>query len=110
MILFVTIICQMHGTIISSYYSSMLNVNSNENSFKQQKKSVTIYEIRKNIESDVTELSKLRNIYLKNPMIGYLTINLFENNVINFREIGHQAPIDIIYVDETKLDSCYPDS
>ena len=43
-------------------------------------------------------------------MIGYLNINHFENKVINFREICHQAPIDIICVDETKLDSSYPDS
>ena len=47
---------------------------------------------------------------MKNPMIGYLNINHFENKVINFREICHQAPIDIICVDETKLDSSYPDS
>ena len=43
-------------------------------------------------------------------MIGYLNINHFENKVINLREICHQAPIDIIRVDETKLDSSYPDS
>ena len=43
-------------------------------------------------------------------MISYLNINHFENKVINFREICHQAPIDIICVDETKLDSSYPDS
>ena len=66
--------------------------------------------IGKNIESDATEPSRLRNTYLKNPMIGYLNINHFENKVINFREICHQAPIDIICVDETKLDSSYPDS
>ena len=43
-------------------------------------------------------------------MIGYLNISHFENKEINFREICHQAPIDIICVDETKLDSSYPDS
>ena len=31
----------MHGTIIRTYYSSMLNVNSNENFFKQQTKRQT---------------------------------------------------------------------
>ena len=45
---------------------------------------------------------------MRNPVIGYLNINHFENK-INFREICHQAPIDIICVDETKLDSSYPD-
>ena len=43
-------------------------------------------------------------------MIGYLNINHLENKVINFREICHQAPKDIICVDETKPDSSYPDS
>ena len=43
-------------------------------------------------------------------MIGYLNINHFENKVINFKEICHQAPIGIICVDETKLDSSSPDS
>ena len=28
----------------------------------------------KNFESDVSELSRLRSTYLKNPMIGYLNI------------------------------------
>ena len=46
---------------------------------------------------------------MKNPMIGYLYINCFENKVINFREICHQAPIDIICLDETTLDSSCPD-
>ena len=43
-------------------------------------------------------------------MIGYPNIHHFENKVINFREICHQASIDIICVDETKLESSYPDS
>ena len=43
-------------------------------------------------------------------MIGYLNINLFENKVIYFGEICHQARIDIICVDATKLDASYPDS
>ena len=41
----------------------------------------------------LTELSRLRNMYLKNPMICYLNINHFENKVINFREICHQARV-----------------
>ena len=91
-------------------YDNLLNVNSNKTNFQQQTKSDTVDEIGKNIESDVTELLRLRNTYLKNPMIGYLNINHFENKVINFREICHQAPIDIICFDETKLNSSCPDS
>ena len=58
----------------------------------------------------MTELLRLGNTYLKNPMIDYLNINHFENKVKNFREICHQAPIDIICVHEKQLDSSYPDS
>ena len=47
---------------------------------------------------------------MKNPIVSYLNINHFENKVIHFREICHQALIDFICVDETKLDSSYPDS
>ena len=64
--------------------------------------SVTVDEIGKNIESDVTKFSRLRNTYLRNPLIGYLNINHFENKVINFREICHQVPTYIICVDETE--------
>ena len=88
----------------------LLNVNSNEKRFQQQTKSVTVDETDKNNESDVTELSRLSNTYLKNLMISYLNINHFENKVINLREICHKARIDIIFVDETKRDSSYPDS
>ena len=88
----------------------MLKVNSNKKNFQQQTKSVTIDDIGKNIKSSVTELSRLRNIYLKNPVIGYLNIHLFENKVTNFSEVCHQASIDIVCVDETKFDSSYPDS
>ena len=34
-------------------------------------------------------------------MIGYVSINDFENKVIHFREICHQGPIDIVCVDKT---------
>ena len=54
------------------------------------------------------QLSRLRNTYLKNAMIAYLNINHFEDKVINFKKICHQAPIDIIRFDEAKLDSSYP--
>ena len=36
-------------------------------------------------------------------MIGYLNVNHFENKITNFREICHQAPIDIIYVNEANI-------
>ena len=79
-------------------HDNLLKVISNEKSFQQQRKSVNVDEIGKNIESDVTELLSLRNTYLKTPMIGYLNINHFEDKVIHFREICPQGPIDFICV------------
>ena len=38
---------------------SLLNVNCNENKIQQQTKSINVDEIGKNIQSDVTELSRL---------------------------------------------------
>ena len=45
---------------------NLLNVSSNEKDFQQQTKSVTVDEIGKNIESDVTEL-KAKKYFSKNP-------------------------------------------
>ena len=45
--------------------------------FQQQTKSVIVDKMGKNIESSVTELSRLRNTYLKNLMIGYLKYKSF---------------------------------
>ena len=53
---------------------------------------------------------ELRNNYSSNPIIGYLNINSFQNKVISFREIIKKAPLDIICIDETKLDQSFPDS
>ena len=56
---------------------NLLNVKSNEKNFQQQTKSVIVDKMGKNIESGVTELSRLRNTYLKNLMIGYLKYKSF---------------------------------
>ena len=44
---------------------NLLNAISNKKNFQQQTKSVNVDETGKNIESDVTELSRLRNTYWK---------------------------------------------
>ena len=56
---------------------NLLNVKSNEKNFQQQTKSVIVDKMGKKIESGVTELSRLRNTYLKNSMIGYLKYKSF---------------------------------
>ena len=62
------------------------------------------------IESDVSGLVKLRKDYMKNPSIGYLNINSLSDKIIYLREICLKTSIDILCVDETKLDSSYPNA
>ena len=63
-----------------------------------------------NIESDVSGLVKLRKDYINNPSIGYLNINSLSEKVIYLREICRKTSINILCVDETKLDSPYPNA
>ena len=63
-----------------------------------------------NIESDVSGLVKLRKDYINNPSIGYLNINSLSEKIIYLGEICLKTSIDILCVDETKLDSSYPNA
>ena len=48
-------------------------------------------------------LSKLNKVYPNNPIIGYLNINYF-------RDVISASEIDILCIDETKLDTSFPNS
>ena len=63
-----------------------------------------------NIESDVSGLVKLRKDYINNPSIRYLNITNLSEKIIYLREICLKTSIDILCVDETKLDSSYPNA
>ena len=43
-------------------------------------------------------------------MIGYLNINSLRNKISDVREILFNASIDILCIDETKLDCSFPES
>ena len=45
-----------------------------------------------------------------NPIIGYLNINHLASEIDYLREICSKLPIDILCIDDTKLDSSYPDA
>ena len=47
---------------------------------------------------------KTRKTYEKNVIIGYLNINSLRTKILNLKEILHKAPIDMLCIDETKLD------
>ena len=63
-----------------------------------------------NNELDLESLQKLRNPYRSNPLIGYLNINFLQHKIDSLREILKKSSLEIICVDETKLDEGFPES
>ena len=61
------------------------------------------------VSSYIKGLIDLRKRFPFNPLIGYININSLKEKVIPLREILSNAPIDVLCVDETKLDSSFPD-
>ena len=51
---------------------------------------------------------KTRKTCEKKIIIGYLNINFLRTKILNLKEILHKAPIDILCIDETKLDETFP--
>ena len=64
----------------------------------------------KNIDFYLEALAKLRRDYPSNPMIGYLNINSIRNKIVQLTNICKISPIEILCVDETKLDSRFPNA
>ena len=62
------------------------------------------------IKLDIDGLIKVRNTYPNNPIVGYLNINTLQNKIISLREIIAKALLDVLCVDETKLDDSFPNS
>ena len=59
-------------------------------------------------ESDLEGLINLRKAYQNNPLIAYLNINSLREKIISLREILKKAKSDVLYVDEIKLGSSFP--
>ena len=53
---------------------------------------------------------KTRKTYGKITIIGYLNINSLRTKIVCLKEILHKAPIDILCIDQTKLDETFPDA
>ena len=63
-----------------------------------------------NFDSDLQKLKVLRVKNDSNPIVAYLNINSLGEKINHLREICKESPIDILCVDETKIDSSYPDA
>ena len=59
----------------------------------------------KNIDSNPEALAKLRRNYPSYPMIGYSNINSIRNKIEQLTDICKTSPIEILCIDESKLDS-----
>ena len=60
--------------------------------------------------SSVSELIELRKKYPNNSIIGYLNINSLRNKITDLREKMSKVSLDIVCIDERKLDESFTDS
>ena len=62
-----------------------------------------------NNELDLEGLQKLRNQYHSDPLIGYLNINFLQHKIDSLRKMLKKSSLEIICIDETKLDKSFRD-
>ena len=62
------------------------------------------------MDLDIDGLIDLRVNNPFNPIVGYLNINSLRNKIDDLREVCKKVQIDILCIDETKLDDSFPDS
>ena len=66
-------------------------------------------ENNKTVKGDLEDLANIRNKNKNNPLIGYLNINSLKKKIVSLRGILEKTPIDILCIDEIKLDESFPD-
>ena len=59
---------------------------------------------------DLDGLNKLSKEHQNNPIIGYLNISSLGNKINHLREICRKTQINVLCIDETKLDESFPDA
>ena len=52
----------------------------------------------------------MREVYSKNPILGYSNINSLINKMVSSRDVVAKFPTDILCIDETKLDDRFSNS
>ena len=66
--------------------------------------------VSENFDSDLKKLKVLSVENDSNPIVVYLNINSLGKKINHLREIREDSAIDILCVDETRIDSSYPDA
>ena len=87
-----------------------MSSNYQRNNKNQNKVPTCSLNTDKNIDSDREALAKLRRDKPFYPMIGYLNINSIRNNIVQLTDICKTSPTEILCIDETKLDSSFPNA
>ena len=54
---------------------------------------------------DTKDPVKMREVYSKNPILGYVSINSLRNKIVRLRDVVAKDPINILCIDETKCHS-----
>ena len=55
-------------------------------------------------------MAKLKRVYPSNPLIGYLNIDSTRNKIVQLTDVCETSPIEILRIDETKLESSFPNA
>ena len=63
-----------------------------------------------NLDPDLCNLQLLKQKYHSNPFISWLNINNLLKKFDSLRQICIMSPLEILWVDETKLDRSFPNS
>ena len=84
-------------------------IKSNKNSTNRGE-SENKDEISNSLSNDISGLINLRKDFSKNPFLSYLNINSLGGKFNKVREFCFKTEVDILCIDETKIDPSYPDS
>ena len=58
-------------------------------------------------QADINDLLEMREVYPKNPVLGYLNINSLRNNIVNLKDVVAKIPVDILCIDQPKLNDIF---
>ena len=96
------------------FQPNVTSIDSFKANFKKQRESVANQISNKakntNYNLDIEELMYLRKLCTSNSIIGYLNINSLRIKITQLREACSKAPIDLLCIDETKIDASFPDA
>ena len=68
------------------------------------------WKVSEELNNDILGLINLRRDFSKNPFLSYLNINSLGGKFDNLQKFCFKTEVDILCIDETKIDTSYSDS